>query len=54
MRSVVDHHLVNDVYLNFYVVPCSVVQDIKQLKYRFFVGHITLVFTIFDLCLCVL
>ena len=30
------HHWVNELYLNFYLVPCLVVQDIWQLKYRLF------------------
>ena len=36
MRSLYIHRGVNELYLNFYLVPCLVVQDIWQLKYRLF------------------
>ena len=36
MRSLYIHHWVNELYLNFYLVPCLIVHAIWQLKYRLF------------------
>ena len=40
-------HRVNELQINFNVVPCLVVQDIEQLKYRLFLGQTTLIFYYF-------